>query len=88
MELKCFEIGLGNEKNEVLNGDANEIITEVSGDILYLDTPTTLASISNYHVLESIARYDYPEVRGHNSAVAPVTLVTAAKYKFILYIDL
>ena len=64
-ELKYFDIGAANKGNVVLNGDANEIISEICGDVLYLDTPYNSRQYSsNYHVLESIARYDYPELRG------------------------
>ena len=63
--LGHLEIGPGCKSNEVFNSDANELITQISGDVLYLDTPyNTRQYSSNYHVLESIARYDNPEVVG------------------------
>ena len=63
--LRHLEISPGCKTNEVFNGDANEIITKISGDVLYLDTPYNARQYSsNYHVLESIARYDHPEIVG------------------------
>lgn len=47
------------------NKDANELIKEISGDILYLDPPYNSRQYgSNYHVLETIARYDNPVLKG------------------------
>lgn len=46
-------------------GDINETIKSVSGDVLYLDPPYNARQYSsNYHVLETIARYDSPELTG------------------------
>lgn len=45
--------------------DTNELAREISGDIAYIDPPYTATQYANsYHVLETIARYDYPEVFG------------------------
>lgn len=53
------------KKNEIYNKDANELIREIEGDILYLDPPYTVTEYSSaYHVLETIAKYDYPEIAG------------------------
>ncbi len=50
---------------EVYNEDINDVITHVSGDVLYLDPPyNTRQYCSNYHVLETIARNDNPKLRG------------------------
>lgn len=52
-------------QNEVYMEDVNELIKKISGDILYLDPPYTPTQyISQYHVLETIARNDLPEVHG------------------------
>lgn len=58
---------LSNSKyqNEVYIEDVNDLITKISGDILYLDPPyTSTQYISQYHVLETIARNDNPEIHG------------------------
>lgn len=50
---------------EVYNKDINELIREVSGDVLYLDPPyNSRQYCSNYHILETIARYDNPKIIG------------------------
>ena len=52
-------------EGKVYNSDINTLINEINGDILYLDPPyNTRQYSSNYHLLETIARYDNPEVRG------------------------
>lgn len=52
-------------KNQVYNTDSNEFIRKIKGDILYIDPPYTITDYSAaYHLLESIARYDYPTIKG------------------------
>lgn len=52
-------------QNEVYMEEANELIKKIKGDILYLDPPYTPTQyISQYHVLETIAKNDYPETHG------------------------
>lgn len=59
------EIIESDKNNTMLNGDANNIIKNVRGDVLYLDPPYNSRQYhSNYHLLETIARYDNPEIRG------------------------
>lgn len=63
--LEMYHCQKGNPKNEVYNEDANSLIRKIKGDILYIDPPYTTTEYSSaYHVLESIARYDYPEISG------------------------
>lgn len=51
--------------NHVFCCDANELARRESGDIVYLDPPYTATQYANmYHVLETIARYDSPELFG------------------------
>lgn len=55
----------GAKNNTVYNEDINELINNVNGDILYLDPPYNARQYcTNYHVLETIARYDNPELHG------------------------
>ena len=45
--------------------DANELIEEIECDVLYLDPPYNHRQYgANYHVLETIAAYDDPEITG------------------------
>ena len=49
----------------VYNIDANNLIPRIAGDILYLDPPYNARQYcANYHVLESISRYDNPVLSG------------------------
>lgn len=51
--------------NHVFCCDANKLARRESGDIVYLDPPYTATQYANmYHVLETIARYDSPELFG------------------------
>ena len=45
--------------------DANELITQIECDVLYLDPPYNHRQYgANYHVLETIAAYDSPQLKG------------------------
>ncbi len=53
------------EKNECYREDANELIQKITGDILYIDPPyNSRQYLPNYHLLETIARYDKPKING------------------------
>ena len=68
--LKTFEMArltvVDNGKtNRSYNADANKLIRELEGDILYIDPPYNSRQYApNYHLLETISRYDNPEIRG------------------------
>ena len=50
---------LSNNFHKVYNQDSNELIKDIKGDILYLDPPyNTRQYGSNYHILNTIAKYD------------------------------
>ena len=56
---------LFSKENVVYNEDSNELIKRIKGDILYLDTPYTITDYNSaYHLLETVAKYDNPEIRG------------------------
>ena len=57
---------LDNTGNIVLNGNANEIISEIEPvDILYLDPPyNSRQYISAYHLIENLAQWNKPKVEG------------------------
>lgn len=51
--------------NECYNLNSNDLIKEISGDILYLDPPYNERQyLPNYHLLETIAKYDNPIING------------------------
>lgn len=64
-ELKPLEIYDNKKKNKCYNADGLELIKKISGDILYIDPPYNERQyISNYHLLETAARYDNPIIKG------------------------
>lgn len=63
--LKPARIIFNEQKHKVYNEDINKLINKISGDILYLDPPYNQRQYAtNYHILETIARYDNPKVYG------------------------
>lgn len=51
--------------NQIYNKNTNVLVREIDGDIAYIDPPYTITQYTNsYHVLETIAKYDYPELFG------------------------
>ena len=53
------------KENRSFNRDGVELLRELSGHILYVDPPYNERQyLPNYHVLETGARYDFPEVKG------------------------
>jgi len=47
-------------EHQVYNKDSNLLISEIEGDILYLDPPYNARQYgANYHLLNTIAKYDY-----------------------------
>lgn len=64
-ELIKLSVIDNNQRNICYNEDANELIKKISGDILYIDPPyNTRQYLPNYHLLETIARYDSPILKG------------------------
>lgn len=64
-ELFRLDVTTNGKKNKCYNMDGVQLVSEISGDILYIDPPyNSRQYLSNYHVLETGAKYDFPEVRG------------------------
>ena len=60
-----LKLNINNYDNEVYNEDGVELLKKISGDILYVDPPyNSRQYLPNYHVLETVAKYDEPEVSG------------------------
>lgn len=53
------------KKGKVYNENISSLIKKISGDVLYLDPPYNSRQYgANYHVLETVARYDNPILHG------------------------
>jgi len=53
---------ISKQKNLVYNEDANELIKQIKGNILYLDPPYNHREYgANYHLLTTIAKYDFAD---------------------------
>ncbi len=63
-KLELLPIIDGN-KGKVYNEDINQLVKKITGDVLYLDPPYNARQYcANYHVLETIAKYDNPILTG------------------------
>ena len=64
-ELELLPIVDGDKESKAYNENISNVIQRIGGDILYLDPPYNARQYcTNYHVLETIARYDSPELKG------------------------
>lgn len=64
LELTEPIITSNGKKNECYNLDFTELLSKKC-DLLYADPPyNSREYLPNYHILETIARYDYPEIHG------------------------
>lgn len=62
--LEINEVKLYAE-NTIFNEDTNKLIRKIKGDIAYIDPPYTVTQyISAYHIFETLAKYDYPTIKG------------------------
>jgi adenine-specific DNA-methyltransferase len=63
--LKPAELIINKREHKVFNEDINILIEKIEGDIMYLDPPYNHRQYAtNYHLLETIAKYDYPKIHG------------------------
>ena len=59
LKLEPAEFELTANAHRVFQKDANQLIKEIEGDILYLDPPYNARQYgANYHILNTIAKYD------------------------------
>lgn len=64
-ELYRLPIISNGKQNKCFHMDGAQMLKLVQGDILYIDPPYNARQyLPNYHVLETAAKYDFPEVRG------------------------
>ena len=65
LEIAPAEILLGTKDYKVFNDDANSVVRKIKADVLYLDPPYNQRQYAtNYHLLETIAKYDNPDIHG------------------------
>lgn len=63
--LRKIELCKGTHKNKAYNKDSISLLSTVSADVFYIDPPYNERQYApNYHVLETIAKYDNPILRG------------------------
>ena len=63
--LQPAELIINDQEHKVYNQDINVLTKKIKGDILYLDPPYNHRQYaSNYHILETIAKYDNPKIHG------------------------
>jgi adenine-specific DNA-methyltransferase len=59
------ELIINDQEHRVYNDDINVVAKNIEGDILYLDPPYNHRQYAtNYHLLETIAKYDNPKIYG------------------------
>lgn len=64
-KLERLKVVTNDKKNLAFNLNGNDLVKQVSGDILYIDPPYNERQyLPNYHLLETAAKYDYPELKG------------------------
>ena len=65
LELRTIQFVDNHQKNIVYNDDSMNLLDKINVDILYLDPPYNERQYApNYHILETIAKYDEPKLRG------------------------
>lgn len=65
LKIEPIKFLKNNYKNEIYNENINDLIKDKKFDIVYLDPPYNERQYSaNYHILETIAKYDNPIIKG------------------------
>lgn len=65
LSIKPFSFYSGSKLHNVYNKNSMELVDGLSADILYLDPPYNQRQYApNYHLLETIALYDNPKIKG------------------------
>lgn len=63
--IKPLDVIKNDKENIVFNENINNLLQNIETDILYLDPPyNSRVYGDNYHILETIARYDNPQIKG------------------------
>ncbi|PID89631.1 MAG: DNA methyltransferase [Bacteroidia bacterium] len=65
MELRTISLFKNNYQNFVFNKNSVDLVSQIKADIYYLDPPYNQRQYApNYHLLETIAKYDNPTIKG------------------------
>jgi len=65
LEVKPINFYKSNKTHKVYNDDSMNLVDKIEVDILYLDPPYNERQYApNYHLLETIAKYDNPVIKG------------------------
>jgi adenine-specific DNA-methyltransferase len=65
LQFSPLPVFLNKKEHKIFNKNSNDLIKEIEADILYLDPPYNARQYSsNYHLLETIAKYDEPQIVG------------------------
>jgi adenine-specific DNA-methyltransferase len=63
--LRPIEFIINNKQNYSFNENSANLISQIEADLFYLDPPYNQRQYApNYHILETIAKYDDPEIKG------------------------
>jgi adenine-specific DNA-methyltransferase len=63
--LRPIELIVNNKENFAYNENSTELLKLIKADIFYLDPPYNQRQYApNYHLLETIAKYDNPTIKG------------------------
>jgi adenine-specific DNA-methyltransferase len=63
LELQSVELFENDNEHKIFNEDINNLIQTTKHDVVYLDPPYNHRQYSgNYHILETIAKYDNPQI--------------------------
>ena len=65
LELKNVDLSINGSIGQAYNEDSNKLIENIETDLAYYDPPYNQRQyLPNYHVLETIAKYDNPKIKG------------------------
>lgn len=65
LELKNVDLSINNSVGQAYNEYSNKLIENIKTDLAYFDPPYNQRQyLPNYHVLETIAKYDSPKIKG------------------------
>jgi len=65
LQYQPLPLFINDKEHEIYNTDANELINSIKPDIIYLDPPYNARQYAtNYHILETIAKNDNPQISG------------------------